>query len=338
MPVIFVLFVTDFFDTIGTAVAVSSAGGLLDESGKPPRLKRLLLVDSAAAAGGGAMGVSSVTTYVESGAGVAEGARTGLASVVTAVLLPADDLLRAADRGRRADRDRRRGGSCTRPSRPALIMIGYLMIRLVADVDWTRPEAGIPAFLVIAGVPLTFSISAGIGFGVLGYVAVMIGDRPRPRDPPADVGAGAAVRGVLRLGLAERERLLRRLLCRRLVDQRAMAEFAIGATFADHVIRGVAGRGRHGRRLPRAACPAQARSGAEGDRGRRSPSDEEFRARFRRELEAAASIQHPNVIAIHHAGEEDGQLYVTMRFVDGNDLARIVAAETRLEPVRARRV
>ena len=57
---------------------------------------------------------------------------------------------------------------------PALIMIGYLMIRLVADVDWSRPEAGIPAFLVIAGVPLTFSISAGIGFGVLGYVAVMI--------------------------------------------------------------------------------------------------------------------------------------------------------------------
>ena len=58
---------------------------------------------------------------------------------------------------------------------PALIMIGYLMIRMVAEIDWTRPEAGIPAFLVIAGVPLTFSISAGIGFGVLGYVAVMIG-------------------------------------------------------------------------------------------------------------------------------------------------------------------
>ena len=85
MPVIFVLFVSDFFDTIGTAVAVSSAGGLLDEDGQPPRLKQVLLVDSAAAAGGGVMGVSSVTTYVESGAGVAEGARTGLASIVTAV-------------------------------------------------------------------------------------------------------------------------------------------------------------------------------------------------------------------------------------------------------------
>ena len=118
MPVIFVLFMSDFFDTIGTAVAVSSAGGLLDEKGQPPRLKRLLLVDSAAAAGGGAMGVSSVTTYVESGAGVAEGARTGLASLVTAGLLPADDLLRPADRRRRARACRSGTRRCTRRSRP----------------------------------------------------------------------------------------------------------------------------------------------------------------------------------------------------------------------------
>src|SRR5919112_1995148 len=86
VPVIFTLFMSDFFDTVGTAVAVSSQGGLLDEQGQVPRLKRLLLVDSGAAAFGGAMGVSSVTTYVESGAGVGEGARTGLASVVTAGL------------------------------------------------------------------------------------------------------------------------------------------------------------------------------------------------------------------------------------------------------------
>jgi AGZA family xanthine/uracil permease-like MFS transporter len=170
VPVIFVLFVSDFFDTIGTAVAVSSAGGLLDEDGQPPRLKRLLLVDSAAAAGGGAMGVSSVTTYVESGAGVAEGARTGLASVVTAgcFVLTIFFVPLIAVVGQSV------GEAGLHPAvAPALIMIGYLMIRLVADVDWARPEAGIPAFLVIAGVPLTFSISAGIGFGVLGYVAVM---------------------------------------------------------------------------------------------------------------------------------------------------------------------
>ena len=171
VPVIFVLFVSDFFDTIGTAVAVSSSAGLLDENGQPPRIKQLLLVDSAAAAGGGAMGVSSVTTYVESGAGVAEGARTGLASVVTALcflltifFVPLIVVVAQSV-----------GEAGLHPAiAPALIMIGYLMIRLVAEIDWARPEAGIPAFLVIAGVPLTFSISAGIGLGVLGYVATMV--------------------------------------------------------------------------------------------------------------------------------------------------------------------
>jgi adenine/guanine/hypoxanthine permease len=129
-------------------------------------------VDSAAAAGGGVMGVSSITTYVESGSGVAEGARTGLASMVTAGCFVATiffvPLITVVAQSV--------GEAGLHPAiAPALIMIGFLMIRLVADVDWTRPEAGIPAFLVIAGVPLTFSIAAGIGLGVLGYVAVMAG-------------------------------------------------------------------------------------------------------------------------------------------------------------------
>ena len=174
VPVIFVLFMSDFFDTVGTAVAVSSAGGLLDEHGQPPKLKQLLLVDSVAAAGGGAMGVSSVTTYVESGAGVSEGARTGLASLVTSGLFVLTiffvPLIAVVAQGVQV------GDTTIHPAvAPALIMIGYLMLRLVGDVDWSRPEAGIPAFMVIAGVPLTFSISAGIGFGVLSYVAVMVG-------------------------------------------------------------------------------------------------------------------------------------------------------------------
>jgi AGZA family xanthine/uracil permease-like MFS transporter len=174
VPVIFVLFMSDFFDTVGTAVAVSSAGGLLDDKGQPPKLKQLLLVDSVAAAGGGAMGVSSVTTYVESGAGVSEGARTGLASLVTAGLFVLTiffvPLIAVVAQGVQV------GDATIHPAvAPALIMIGYLMLRLVADVDWSRPEAGIPAFMVIAGVPLTFSISAGIGLGILSYVAVMVG-------------------------------------------------------------------------------------------------------------------------------------------------------------------
>jgi AGZA family xanthine/uracil permease-like MFS transporter len=174
IPVIFALFMTDFFDTVGTAVAVGRSGGLLDDAGRLPNADRLLLVDSSAAALGGVMGVSSVTTYVESGAGVAEGARTGLASVVTAGLfvlaiffvpiigLVGQDVVVGKD-------------TVIHPAvAPALVMVGYLMMRIVADIDWTVPESSIPAFLIIAGIPMTFSIAAGIGLGVIGYVVVMI--------------------------------------------------------------------------------------------------------------------------------------------------------------------
>jgi adenine/guanine/hypoxanthine permease len=177
VPVIFALFMTDFFDTVGTATAVTSSAGLVDKDGGVPRLRRLLLVDSAAAAGGGAMGVSSVTTYVESGAGVAEGARTGLASIVTAALfalaiffVPIISLV---------GQDVQVGeNTFIHPAvAPALVMVGYLMMRIVADIDWRAPESSIPAFLVIAGIPMTFSIAAGIGLGVIGYVVVMTAQR-----------------------------------------------------------------------------------------------------------------------------------------------------------------
>src|SRR6478752_5853105 len=113
-----------------------------------------------------------------------------------------------------------------------------------------------------------------------------------------------------------------------------MDEFAIGATFAEHVIRGVAGRGGMGI-VYRAMHVPLKREVALKVIAPGSSADDEFRARFRNEFEAAASIQHPNVIPIYHAGEEEGLLFVTMRYVAGDDLARIVAAETRLEPVRA---
>jgi AGZA family xanthine/uracil permease-like MFS transporter len=182
IPVIFTLFMTDFFDTVGTAFAVGTAGGLVDEEGDLPHTQRVLLVDSAAAVGGGILGVSSVTTYVESGAGVAEGARTGLASLVTAGLfalciffVPIIALV---------GQDVKVGESVLHPAvAPALVMVGYLMLRLVAGIDWGDPEAAIPAFLIIIGVPLTFSIAAGIGFGVIGYVVVMLA-RGRVRDIP----------------------------------------------------------------------------------------------------------------------------------------------------------
>lgn len=174
IPIIFTLFMTDFFDTVGTAYAVGRAGELTDAEGELPNTQRVLLVDSAAAAGGGLLGVSSITTYVESGAGVAEGARTGLASLVTAGLfalcvffVPIFALVgQEVAVGEEA---------FIHPAiAPALVMVGYLMLRLVRDIDWTDPEAAVPCFLVIVGIPLTFSIAAGIGFGVIGYVAVMV--------------------------------------------------------------------------------------------------------------------------------------------------------------------
>lgn len=174
IPVIFALFMTDFFDTIGTAVAVGRAGGMLDERGDLPRTRELLMVDSASAALGGAMGCSSVTTYVESGAGVAEGARTGLASLVTAGLFALALLfvpvIALVGQGVEVSK-----GVVIHPAvAPALVMVGYLMMRLVSGIEWSRPEQALPAFLVIAGIPLTFSIAAGIGFGVFGYVLAMV--------------------------------------------------------------------------------------------------------------------------------------------------------------------
>jgi AGZA family xanthine/uracil permease-like MFS transporter len=166
VPTIFALFMTDFFDTVGTAMAVGTAGGLVDR-------RRLLLVDSAAAAFGGAMGTSSVTTYVESGAGVSEGARTGLASLVTGglFLLAVPFVPLIAVVGQQVPYVDK---TFISPAvAPALVLVGYLMMRLVAAIDWNDPVHALPAFLIIAGVPLTFSISAGIGFGVVGYALTM---------------------------------------------------------------------------------------------------------------------------------------------------------------------
>jgi AGZA family xanthine/uracil permease-like MFS transporter len=173
VPVIFALFMTDFFDTVGTAVAVGHQGGLTDEAGELPEMRRVLLVDSASAAGGGAFGVSSVTTYVESGAGVGAGARTGLSAVVTGLLFVATiffvPLIALVGQGVPYGED-----VVGHPAvAPALIMVGALMTRLAQAIDWSEPETAFPAFLIIAGIPLTFSIAAGIGFGVIGFVAIM---------------------------------------------------------------------------------------------------------------------------------------------------------------------
>jgi AGZA family xanthine/uracil permease-like MFS transporter len=195
VPLIFALFMSDFFDTIGTAVAVSTAGGLNDEHGDPPQLRRLLLVDSGSAALGGAMGVSSVTAYVESGAGVSEGARTGLANIVTGALFFATIVFvpLIAVVGQSVPYV---GDTTVSPAiAPALVLVGFLMIQLVAEIDWRTPEHALPAFLIIVGVPMTFSIAAGIGLGVIGYAVVMVA-RGRAREVGAVMWLMVALFGV----------------------------------------------------------------------------------------------------------------------------------------------
>lgn len=185
VPVIFALFMTDFFDTMGTVIAVGEEGKLLDEEGRPPRLKRILLVDALAAVGGGAVGASSVTSYIESGTGVAEGGRTGMTSVVVGLLfllaLPFSPLISVF------------GGSVPIPgpqggaeqifvspvTAPALVVVGFLMMTTVRLVPWDRFDEAIPAFLTILTLPLTFNISYGIGFGFISYVLIKLA-RGRP--------------------------------------------------------------------------------------------------------------------------------------------------------------
>jgi adenine/guanine/hypoxanthine permease len=174
VPVIFALFMTDFFDTMGTVIAVGQEAKLLDESGRPPNLKSILLVDSLAAAGGGATGASSVTSYIESGAGVAEGGRTGLVSVVVGLLfllaLPFSPLVSVFGGSIPVPGPQGEGQIFVSPvTAPALIVVGFLMMTAVRFIPWDDFDEAIPAFLTILTLPLTFNISYGIAFGFISY-------------------------------------------------------------------------------------------------------------------------------------------------------------------------
>ncbi|WP_243058915.1 NCS2 family permease [Nocardioides sp. SR21] len=160
---IFTLLLADFFDTMGTMTAIGAEAGLLQEDGTPPNTRRILVVDSIAAAAGGAGGVSSNTSYIESASGVGEGARTGLASVVTGILFlfaiflaPLVTMIPM------------------QAAVPALVLVGFLMMQQVKGIDWDDLEIAIPAFLTIVLMPFTYSITVGIGAGFITYVLIKI--------------------------------------------------------------------------------------------------------------------------------------------------------------------
>jgi AGZA family xanthine/uracil permease-like MFS transporter len=160
---VFTLMLADFFDTMGTMTAIGAEAGLLDEDGAPPHTERILVVDSLAAVAGGAGGVSSNTSYIESAAGVGEGARTGLASVVTGVLFLLSIFLSPLVK--------------VIPSEaavPALVLVGFLMMQQVKGIAWDDVEIALPAFLTIVLMPFTYSISVGIGAGFIAYVLIKV--------------------------------------------------------------------------------------------------------------------------------------------------------------------
>ncbi|WP_347350911.1 NCS2 family permease [Intrasporangium sp.] len=160
---VFTLLLADFFDTMGTIVAIGAEAGLLDEDGTPPRTEQILVVDSIAAAAGGAAGISSNTSYVESASGVGEGARTGLASIVTGVLFLLATFLAPV--------------FAIVPSEaaaPALVIVGFLMMQQVTGIDWRDMEVAIPAFLTIVLMPFTYNITVGMGAGFIAWVAIKI--------------------------------------------------------------------------------------------------------------------------------------------------------------------
>ena len=163
IPIIFTFTFVDIFDTMGTLVGVASKANMLDKEGRLPRIRQALAVDAVGTIAGAALGTSTVTTYVESASGVAEGGRTGLTSLVTGVLfllaLFFSPIVAAIP------------GQATAP---ALILVGLFMMEPVLKIDFSDYTEAIPAFLTIILMPLTYSIAEGLVMGVLSYVVIKL--------------------------------------------------------------------------------------------------------------------------------------------------------------------
>ncbi|QSH91218.1 NCS2 family permease [Treponema medium] len=157
--VFFSFLFVDIFDTVGTLVGVTNRAGLVDKDGNIPRVKQALLSDAIGTVFGAMMGTSTVTSFVESTSGVAAGGRTGLTALTTGVFFlialifsPLFLLIPSA------------------ATAPALIIVGFLMLSAAAEIDFTDPTEGIPAFLTIVMMPFAYSIAEGIVYGIMSYV------------------------------------------------------------------------------------------------------------------------------------------------------------------------
>ena len=159
--VMFAFFFVDLFDTLGTLMGVSMKGGFLDKDGKLPRISGALCADSIATAAGAVLGTSTTTTYVESASGVMAGGRTGLTGVTAAALFALAIVIAPVFLAI--------PGFATSP---ALIVVGYMMLSSCAGIDWKDVGEALPAFLAIAAMPFTYSVSDGIMFGIISYTVI----------------------------------------------------------------------------------------------------------------------------------------------------------------------
>lgn len=161
--IVFAFLFVDIFDTLGTLIGCANKANMLDREGKLPRIKQALLADAVATSAGAVLGTSTTTTFVESSAGVAEGGRTGLASVVTGLLFLVSVFLAPI--------------FTTIPgfaTAPALLFVGFLMITAVTQIDFDDMTEAIPAYLCLMAMPLMYSISEGIAVGVISYVVINV--------------------------------------------------------------------------------------------------------------------------------------------------------------------
>jgi len=163
-PILILLFF-DMFDTIGTLIGVSEQAGFLDKEGRLPRANQALLADSVGTMVGSVAGTSTVTSYIESAAGVSEGGRTGFANVVTALLFVAAIFFYPVVK---------LFGEYDAVTAPALVMVGVLMMRNIAKIKWGDITDAIPAFLTVTLMPLTFSIANGLAIGFISYPIVKV--------------------------------------------------------------------------------------------------------------------------------------------------------------------
>ena len=183
VSVVFIFFILDLFDTIGTLTAVCSGAGLMKD-GHLPNAREALLSDGLASVGGAMLGTTTVTSYIESASGVAAGGRTGLTSMVTGAMFLLALFFYPLAQMVGGGYEISEGVYLYPIIAPALIVVGSFMLPLASNIEWDKTEEAIPAFLTIAAMPFTFSITDGVAFGMISYSLLHTGIGNSPKTHP----------------------------------------------------------------------------------------------------------------------------------------------------------